>query len=81
VDCGNTFSNSTNGCNVNGTAVGSGHVFKVVTVGDESKVHCGDTGVGSSGGHEFSELEVGENVTIHCGNFDSLDTKERVFGT
>jgi hypothetical protein len=53
----------------------------MVTVGDESKVHCGDAGVGSSGGHKFSELEVGENVTIHCGNFDSLDTKERVFGT
>jgi hypothetical protein len=79
VTTGNTFSNPTNGCGPNETAIGSGHKYEQIIVGEESKVHCGDTGGGGSKGHDFVEIEVGESSTIHSGDIESLDIKERVF--
>ena len=79
VTAGN--SSSSNERRPNEAAAGKGHTYELIDVGNESKIHLGETGHGSLPWHEFQNIKAADSCVAHLGDFDDLETKEKVFSS
>jgi hypothetical protein len=62
-------------------AAGRGHTYQIITVGQNSRVHTGNTGAcGHMRAHDYGKVKVGDNSIIVGGDFDCLSTKEVALG-